>query len=175
MNLNGCWKKSVGRLPIIKLVWLQFDLLQDQLNAKRELVCYHHLREDPVPKIGKWASSIPRWVESRGGAGEAGPGGRLPHVGARPLAGPHPPHIPGCPPPPAFPPPTATKASPHTQVSLLLNLDRGKVGGELHHHSGVPTGLVWYLPEYWDSFESTWRLWLMLQKRVWYFGFTTPL
>ena len=134
-------KKSVGRLPIIKLVWLQFDLLQYQLNAKRELVCYHHLREDPVPKIGKWASSIPRWVESRGGAGEAGPGGRLPHVGARPLAGPHPPHIPGCPPPPAFPPPTATKASPHTQVSLLLNLDRGKVGGELHHHSGVPTGI----------------------------------
>ena len=55
-------------------------------------------------------------------------------------AGP-PPQIPGCPPPPAFPPPTATKASPHTQVSLLLNLDRGKVGGELHHHSGVPTGI----------------------------------
>ena len=58
-------------------------------------------------------------MESRGGAGEAGPRGEVTTCGAGP-----PPHIPGCPPPPAFPSPTATKASPpHTQVSLLLNLD----------------------------------------------------
>ena len=78
-------------------------------------------------------------MESRGGSGEAGPrGGEVTTCGAGP-----PPHIPGCsyPPPPAFPPPTATKASPPTQVSLLLNLDGGKAGQELHHHSGVPTGI----------------------------------
>ena len=65
-------------------------------------------------------------------------GGEVTTCGAGP-----PPHIPGCsyPPPPPFPPPTATKASPPTQVSLLLNLDGGKVGQELHHHSGVPTGI----------------------------------
>ena len=59
-----------------------------------------------------WRDNIPWWVESRGGAGEAGPGwgeGGY-HMWPGPHSPTHPAHIPGCPTNPAFP--TATKASP---------------------------------------------------------------
>ena len=69
-------------------------------------------------------------------------GGRLPHVAGPPLTHPPSPHtwLPhqpsfphshkGVPPPPSPPP-----------ESLLLNLAGGKVTQQLHHHSGVPTGI----------------------------------
>ena len=111
-------KTSVGRLPIIKLVWLQFDLLQYQLNAKRELVCYHHLREDPVPKIGKWIGQHPSMGGKSRRSRRSGTRGEVTTCGGPAPGWPPPtPHT-WLPPTTGFPPAHSHKGvSPHSSLS----------------------------------------------------------